>query len=327
MKAIELIASGAPEQLQLREVAAPQPQAGEVVIEVAWAGVNRPDCLQRQGLYPPPATANPRLGLEVSGRVIALGAGVSSLELGQPVCALCNGGGYAEQVSVPAGQCLPWPAGHDALAAAALPENYFTVWANVFELGQLQRGQSVLVHGAASGIGLTTVQLAQALGAEVCATVSSADKAGRLRQMGVQVVVPYREQSFAEVIAQHYPHGVDVIVDIVGGPYLAANLKLLALDGRLVFIGTLGGSTAELDIRYIMARRARLTGSTLRPRSVAEKTHLAQQLREQVWPLLEQGLARPVIDRVFDLAQASAAHRYLESNQAIGKVMLRVKGE
>ena len=303
----------------------PQPGEGEVLVRVAAAGVNRPDVAQRKGAYPPPPGASPHLGLEVAGTVAAAGPGVS-LGVGAPVCGLANGGGYAEYCVVPATQCLPWPRGYDAVRAAALPENFFTVWANLFDMGRLQAGEAVLVHGGSSGIGVTAIQLAHAFGAKVYATAGSAAKCEACVKLGADAAINYKEADFATSIKQ-FTNGalVDVVLDMVGGPYAQQNLRCLKMDGRLVIFAFLGGSkVAEFDLLSVMLRRLTITGSTMRPRTAAQKGAIAQALLREVWPKLEDGSVAPVIHQVFPLAEAAAAHRLMESSEHIGKIMLTV---
>jgi len=325
MKYIELKQPGDAENLHLAETAVPQPGPGELLIEVAAAGVNRPDIFQRKGLYPPPPGASPILGLEVAGRVAAFGADVSGWQVGDPVCALTPGGGYAEFCLAPAGQCLPIPAGLSPLEAAALPETLFTVWANLFERGRLAPGESVLIHGGTSGIGTTAIQLAKAFGATVYTTARTAEKCAACIALGADVAIPYTEQDFAAVIAEKTGRrGVDVILDMVGGDYLARDIASLAVDGRLVLIAFLGGATTTLDFTTVMTRRLTITGSTLRPLPLAAKARLAAALREQVWPRIAAGQLRPQIYRSFPLAEAAVAHRLMEQGEHIGKIMLTV---
>jgi len=323
-----IIADGAGGPEVLRPVAGPvpSPRPDEVLIRVLAAGVNRPDVAQRQGLYPPPPGASPILGLEVAGEVVQAGAEAGGLTPGARVTALVNGGGYGEFCVAPVAQCLPWPNGYDAIRAAALPETYFTVWANVFMLGRLSRGESLLVHGGTSGIGVTAIQLAGAFGATVFTTVGSEAKADACRRLGAAAAITYRTQDFAaEVLRLTDGRGVDVVLDMVGAPYFPRNLRVLAKDGRLVQIAFLHGATVEsFDLTPIMLRRLTVTGSTMRPRSTAEKGVIARALREQVWPMLDQGRCGPVIHRVFPLAEAAAAHTLLESGTNIGKIVLQV---
>jgi NADPH:quinone reductase len=319
---------GPPEVLTVAETQLPVPKEGEVLIRVAYAGVNRPDCMQRAGGYPPPPDASPILGLEVSGTIVALGEDVDSWHVGDVVCALTPGGGYAEYCTAPAAWCLPLPHGLSLLEAASLPENYFTVWHNVFERGRLQQGETLLVHGGSSGIGLSAIQLAKAFGATVITTVGSADKAAYCRGIGADHAVNYRERDFAaEVAAITAKRGVDVVLDMVGGDYIEKNLKCLALEGRLVIIAFLRGSRAEVDWRFIMLKRLTVTGSTMRASPHERKAAIAQALRERVWPLFEAGRLKPVIYRVFPLQEAAAAHALMESSQHIGKIMLAVRSE
>ncbi len=304
----------------------PQPQAGEVVIEVHYAGVNRPDVLQRCGRYPPPSGVSPILGLEVAGRVSAVASDVTQWKTGDLVCALTPGGGYAEYCAVPAWHCLPIPKGLSPQEAAALPENFYTVWTNVFERGRLKTGETFLVHGGSSGIGLTAIQLAKAFGATVYTTVGNKEKAEFCRKMGADAAINYREQDFAAEIGQlTNKKGVDLILDMVGGPYIEKNFQSLAFEGRLVQIAFLQGSKVTLDCMPIMLKRITFTGSTLRPRTVAQKATIGQDLLKQVWPLLESGKVKPVIHATFPLRDARLAHELMESSKHIGKIMLEVK--
>lgn len=324
MTAIAFAAPGGPEVLALTEIAIPTPQPDEVLIRVAAAGVNRPDILQRKGLYPPPPGASPILGLEAAGEVVEVGALAGPWRPGAHVTALCNGGGYAEYCAVPAGQCLPWPAGFDAVGAAALPETFFTVWANLFRRGRLVAGESALVHGGASGIGTTAIQLGRARGATMYATVGSAAKCAACLRLGAVAAIDYREQDFvAELRALTSERGVDVVLDMVGAPYLARNLRILARDGRLVLIAFQGGSKVEqFDFLPVMTRRLTITGSTMRPRTTAEKGAIAGELEAEVWPFLSAGTIAPVIHATFPLAEAAAAHRLMEEGTHIGKIVL-----
>lgn len=327
MRYIDHGAGGAPSVLTQKTGPVPVPREGEVLIRVAYAGVNRPDVLQRSGKYPPPPDASPYIGLEVSGQVAAIGAGVTDWKTGDAVCALCNGGGYAEYVAVPAGQVLPAPRGLSMVQAAALPETYFTVWANVIERGRLAAGETILIHGGSSGIGLTAIQMAKAWGATVYTTVGGADKAKVCSALGADAVINYREQDFVEEIAKLTgKRGVDVILDMVGGEYIAKNLRSLALEGRLVQIAFLQTPKVEVDWTTLMVRRLTFTGSTLRARPAADKARLARELRAQIWPKLEAGRMLPYIFREFDLADAAKAHELMESSTHIGKIMLRVGG-
>jgi putative PIG3 family NAD(P)H quinone oxidoreductase len=316
---------GEPEVMHLAEGACPRPGPGEILIRVAFAGVNRPDVLQRSGRYPPPPGASPWLGLEVSGEVIARGEGVNRWNEGDAVCALCNGGGYAAYVAVPAGQALPIPRGMQLDAAAALPETMFTVWANMIERGRLQAGERVLIHGGSSGIGMTAIQMAKAWGAMVWTTVGSAEKERAVLHIGADHVINYREKDFqAEVARLTDKQGVDLILDMVGGPYIEKNLRSLALEGRLVQIAFLQTPRVEIDWTLLMLRRLTFTGSTLRARSNAEKGRLANALQQHIWPRLEGGEMQPKLHAIFDLADAPKAHALMESSAHIGKIVLRV---
>jgi putative PIG3 family NAD(P)H quinone oxidoreductase len=317
---------GPPEVLALAETATPASQPGEVLIEVAYAGVNRPDCIQRAGNYPPPPDASPILGLEVAGAVVARGKDVTELQVGDRVCALTPGGGYAEYCATPAAFCLPYPKGLSALEAASLPENYFTVWNNLFDRARLAAGETVLIHGGSGGIGLTAIQLGHALGATTITTVGSEDKAAFCRTMGADHAINYRKQDFvAEVAAITGKRGVDVVLDMVGGDYIEKNLKCLALEGRMAIIAFLQGSRVTADWRHIMMKRLTVTGSTLRASPAERKAALARALRDKVWPLFASGKLKPVIHRVFPLGEAADAHRLMESSEHIGKIMLAVR--
>ncbi len=323
MRHIDMAAPGGPEVLTLATGPVPRPAAGEVLIRAAAAGVNRPDILQRTGNYPPPPGASSILGLEVSGTIAALGPGVTEWREGDPVCALVAGGGYAEYCVAPAPQCLPVPRGLSLISAAGLPETFFTVWSNVFDRGRLAAGESFLVHGGSSGIGTTAIQLAHAFGARVFATAGSPEKCAVCVELGAERAIDYRQEDFTAIIKEMTQgRGVDVILDMVGGPYVEKNLRALAIEGRLVQIAFLQGSKVTLDLAHVMMRRQTITGSTLRPRPVADKAAIANRLREEVWPLIEAGKVRPVIDRIFPLAEAAAAHRLMESSRHIGKILL-----
>ncbi len=314
--------AGGPEVLHIATGPVPQPGPGELLLRVEAAGVNRPDVQQRKGSYPPPPGASPLLGLEVAGEVVASN-GATRFPIGDRVCGLANGGGYAEYCTVPETQCLPWPAGYDAIRAAALPETYFTVWANLFDIGRLQPGQSALVHGGTSGIGVTAIQLAHEFGSRVYATAGSQEKCDACLRFGVDAAINYKEATAIKEFTAG--RGVDVILDMVGAPYAARNLRSLALDGRLVLIAFLGGAKAEeLDLTTIMVRRLTVTGSTMRPRTAAQKAAIAEALRAKVWPVLEAGRCGPVIHEVFPLDQAADAHRLMESSAHIGKIILKV---
>ena len=326
MNFIESVEAGEPGVLHLAAGPVPRPAPDEVLIRVFAAGVNRPDVLQRKGLYPPPPGANPVLGLEVAGEVAASGRAVAKLKAGDRVCALTNGGGYAEYCTVPELQCLPWPQRYDALRAAALPETYFTVWANLFQRELLAPGESLLVHGGTSGIGVTAIQLAREFGCRVYATAGSSVKCEACIQRGADAAINYRESDFEERIAALTGgRGVDVVLDIIGAPYTMRNLRCLALDGRLIQLAAMQGATVEaFDLMRVMSRRLLVTGSTLRPRTTAEKGLIAKDLYEKVWPILNAGRCGPVIHRVFPLAEAAAAHRLMEDSTHIGKIMLKV---
>jgi putative PIG3 family NAD(P)H quinone oxidoreductase len=316
---------GPPEVLTLAQTSVPKPRAEEVLIEVAYAGVNRPDLLQRAGAYPPPADASPIIGLEVAGSIAAVGESVRDRRVGDVVCALTPGGGYAEYCTTPASFCLPFPHGLSALEAAGLPENYFTVWNNVFDRAHLAAGETILIHGGSGGIGLTAIQLSKACGATVIATVGSAEKAAFCRGIGADHVVNYREQDFvAEVAAITGKRGVDVVLDIVGGDYFEKNLRCLALEGRLLLIAFLQSSRVNVDVRHVMVRRLTITGSTLRASPTKRKAEIATSLRQKVWPLFESGKLKQVVQRTFPLAEAAAAHALMESGAHIGKIMLEV---
>jgi putative PIG3 family NAD(P)H quinone oxidoreductase len=303
----------------------PVPGAGEVLIKVAAAGVNRPDVMQRRGRYPPPPGAPDIPGLEVAGTIDAVGSNVDELKTGDAVCALVAGGGYAEYCVAPAPQCLPAPRGLDLVSAAAIPETFFTVWTNVFERGRLRAGESILVHGGSSGIGTTAIQLARAHGARVFATAGSPEKCAACERLGAERAINYRDADFLEAVrAATGGKGVDVVLDMVGAEYFARNIDALAVEGRLVEIATLRGAKAELTIPTIMQRRLTITGSTLRPRSVAEKGAIARALHAHVWPLLESGAVKPIVYKTFPLTHAADAHRVMEAGEHIGKLVLVV---
>lgn len=330
MRRVEVSTPGGAESLHVAVAPLPSPGDGEVLIRVAGAGVNRPDVQQRKGLYPPPADASPILGLEVAGEVVALGAGVTSLHPGDRVCALVNGGGYAEYCAAPAVQCLPWPSGYDAVRAAALPETFFTVWANLFGLGfpdrsRLMPGASVLIHGGSSGIGTTAIQLARAFGARVFATAGSAEKCAACVGLGAEAAIDYRNEDFvARTLELTEKRGVDVVLDMVAGSYLSRNTRVLAKDGWLIVIAVQGGNTdPELDIRRVMLNRLTITGSTMRARTRAEKGEVAAGLLEHVWPKLDAGQCAPVIHGIFALEDVAEAHRLMESSTHIGKIVLK----
>jgi putative PIG3 family NAD(P)H quinone oxidoreductase len=323
MHYVGMTAPGGPEVLHLMTGPTPRPAAGEVLVRVAAAGVNRPDVLQRLGKYPQPAGASPILGLEIAGTVVAVGGGVERWRPGDDLCALVAGGGYAEYCVAPQPQCLPVPSGLTMVEAAALPETFFTVWVNLFQRARLQSGETALIHGGASGIGTTAIQLAKAFGARVFVTAGSAAKCSACRGLGADVAINYREEDFVTVVEQETEgHGVDVVLDMVGGSYFERNLSVLAVEGRLSQISFLGGSRVNLDARIVMTKRLTITGSTLRPRSPAEKGAIARELEARVWPLLVSGRIRPVIYRTFALGDAAEAHRVIDSDTHIGKLVL-----
>ena len=326
MKQVVTLAAGGPEVLHLERAPVPSPRADEVLIRVLAAGVNRADVLQRLGHYPPPADASPIIGLEVAGEVVAAGRDVSRPQVGERVCALTNGGGYAEYCVAPAVQCLPWPKDYDALHAAALPETYMTVWANLFQQGRLTRGESLLVHGGTSGIGTTAILLAREFGSRVHATAGTPQKCAACLDLGAESAIDYRQEDFVARIAEFTSgRGVDVILDIVGAAYFERNLRCLAIDGRLVLVGLMRGVTVErFSLLPVLTRRLVITGSSLRPRSTAEKGAIATTLRDQVWPILNAGRATPRIHAAFALDDVAAAHRLMESGAHIGKIVLRV---
>lgn len=324
MKAIEITASGGPEVLQLTDRPMPTAGHGEVVIKVAYAGVNRPDALQRAGLYNPPAGASDLPGLEASGEVVSVGAGVTGVGVGDLVCALLPGGGYAEFVSTPAAHCLPIPDGLSLKQAACLPETFFTVWSTVFMRGGLQGGERFLVHGGSSGIGTTAIQLARAFGARVFTTAGSDAKCAACLTLGAEQAINYHNEDFVDVMRS--VGRADLILDMVGGPYMQRNIKALANDGRIVQIAFLQGPKAALNMMEIMTRRLMITGATLRPQSDLAKSRIADQLREQVWPLLAAGKIAPVMDQEYPLSDAASAHSRMETNAHIGKIVLKVAG-
>lgn len=322
MQAVEITQAGGPDVLKLTTRPVPTPRAGEVVIRLAYAGVNRPDALQRAGLYAPPPSASDLPGLEGAGEIVALGAGVSEWALGDQVCALLPGGGYAEYVATSAAHCLPVPRGLSLKEAACLPETFYTVWSNVFQRGGLKSGERFLVHGGSSGIGTTAIQLAHSFGARVFATAGSAEKCKACADLGAEHTINYREEDFVEVLRAQ--GGANLILDMVGGDYLPRNVNALADDGRLVQIAFLQGPKVELNFSQVMMRRLTITGSTLRPQSDLAKARIAEALRTHVWPLLEAGKIAPVMDSEFPLAEAAAAHARLESSGHIGKIVLKV---
>ncbi len=327
MRAVDLLDFGGPEVLRAVERPVPRPGAGEVLIQVAAAGVNRPDILQRRGLYPPPPGAPTIPGLEVAGTVVALGEEALGLELGQPVCALLAGGGYAEYAAAPAGQCLPVPEELSLLEAAAMPETLFTVWTNLFERAYAREGEIVLVHGGTSGIGTMAIALCRLFRISIIVTCGSYDKCRRAEELGATHAINYREDDFvSEVRRITGGSGVDIVLDMVGGDYLARNIDCLAEEGRHVSIAVQRGPTAQLNIANVMVRRLMLTGSTLRPRSVAFKSMVAEEIARTVWPAVGEGRLRPVIDSVFPLDQAAEAHRRMEAGEHVGKIVLEMQG-
>lgn len=326
MMHVDLPQPGGPEAMVMARGPLPQVRAGELLLRVEAAGVNRPDVLQRQGAYPPPKDASPILGLEVAGEIVAIGAGVSGFSIGEKVTALANGGGYAAYCAVPAGQALPFPEGYDAVEAAALPETFFTVWANLFQMAGLTEGETVLIHGGTSGIGTTAIQLARAFGAEVFATAGSAEKCAACIALGAKRAINYREEDFAAVIREETgKRGVDAILDMVGAPYFERNIASLAKDGCLSMIAFLQGSIAEkVDLMPVMTKRLTVTGSTMRPRTAQEKQAIRDELLSEVWPLLEKGTVKPVIHAVMPFAEVAEAHRLMETSQHVGKIILKL---
>jgi putative PIG3 family NAD(P)H quinone oxidoreductase len=326
MAAVEVTTPGGPEVLKSTRRPVPKPKPGEVLIEVHAAGVNRPDVLQRTGNYNPPPGTTDIPGLEVAGRIAAVGPKVHDWKVADRVCALLAGGGYAEFCVAPAGQCLPVPVGFSMVEAAVLPETFFTVWSNVFERGRLQPGETLLVHGGSSGIGTTAIQLSRAFGARVFATAGTAEKCAACERLGAERAINYRTEDFAAVVKELTGgKGVDVVLDMVGGDYIASNIDCLAMDGRHVSIASLKGPRVTLDLYAVMRKRLTLTGSTLRPRSVADKAAIAAQLRKKVWPKLADGSIRPVVHRTFPLAEADKAHALMESSEHVGKIALVVR--
>ncbi|WP_232830811.1 NAD(P)H-quinone oxidoreductase [Tropicimonas sp. IMCC34011] len=324
MRAVEISEHGAPEVLRLTERPVPKPGPGEVLIRVAHAGVNRPDAAQRGGTYAPPPGASDLPGLEASGHVAATGESVGEWSVGDAVCALLPGGGYAEYVVCPASHCLPVPTDMSLREAACLPETFFTVWSNVFMRGHLEGGERFLVHGGSSGIGTTAIQLASAFGARVFATAGSAEKCAACEKLGAERAINYREEDFVSILKDE--GGADVVLDMVAGDYIARNLKAMAQDARLVIIAFLGGAKAEINFAPMMMNRQTITGSTLRPQSVEAKAKIARELRERVWPLLDAGRVAPVLDSEYDLEAAADAHRRMETSEHIGKISLKVAG-
>ncbi|MFI1201112.1 NAD(P)H-quinone oxidoreductase [Streptomyces sp. NPDC020883] len=325
MRAITIPEPGGPEALVWAEVPDPQPAEGEVLLEVAASAVNRADLLQRQGFYDPPPGASPYPGLECAGRIAAVGPGVHGWAVGDEVCALLSGGGYAEKVAVPAGQVLPLPPGVDLVTAASLPEVACTVWSNVFMIAHLRPGETLLVHGGASGIGTMAIQLAKAVGARVAVTAGGPEKLARCAELGADILIDYREQDFVQEIRKATDgKGADVILDIIGAKYLQRNVKALAVAGRLAIIGLQGGVKAELNLAALISKRAAITGTGLRARPVSEKSAIVAAVREHVWPLIGNGQVRPIVDRTLPMAEAAEAHRVLDASSHFGKVVLTV---
>ena len=325
MKVVEISEYGDADVLDIAERPIPEPASGEVLIKVAAAGLNRADVMQRNGQYPPPPGASDLLGLEVSGIVEAIAADAFGVSVGDEVCALLAGGGYAQYCTAPASSCLPIPKSLNIIEAGAVPETFFTVWTNVFMRGNLKEGERILVHGGTSGIGTTAIQLAAAIGARVCATAGSKEKCDATIELGADYAINYREFDFVEEIKTWTSgQGVDVILDIVGGAYFPKNIKCLASEGRLVIIATQGGLKAEINVLPIMLKRLTVTGSTLRSRTVSEKSKIAEELKKHAWPLLDSGEVKPIIDSIFPMAQVREAHRRLESGSHIGKVLLQM---
>ena len=325
MIAIGIREPGPPEVLVPVERPTPAVAAGEVLIKVAAAGVNRPDVMQRHGKYPPPPGASDIPGLEIAGEIVGVASDVTSWRTGERVCALVSGGGYAEYCSAPAPQCLPIPGGLDLIQAAAIPETFFTVWTNVFERGRLVAGETILIHGGSSGIGTTAIQLARAFGARVIATAGSDEKCSACQSLGAEVAINYRSTDFVTTVRDTTGgRGVDVVLDMVGGEYLQRNVDCLARDGRLVQIGLLSGAKSQINMGLVLQRRLWITGSTLRARSIAEKAAIAGAVQQHVWPLLEAGTVRVLVHATFPLRQASEAHRVMESSSHIGKLVLTV---
>ncbi|MYU54908.1 MULTISPECIES: NAD(P)H-quinone oxidoreductase [Streptomyces] len=325
MRAITIPEPGGPEALVWADVPDPLPAEGEVLIDVVASAVNRADLLQRQGFYDPPPGSSPYPGLECAGRIAALGPGVHGWAVGDEVCALLAGGGYAEKVAVPAGQVLPLPAGLDLVSAAALPEVACTVWSNVFMIAHLRPGETLLVHGGASGIGTMAIQLAKAVGARVAVTAGGPEKLARCAELGADILIDYREQDFVQEIRKATDgKGADVILDIIGAKYLQRNVKTLAVNGRLAIIGMQGGVKAELNLAALLSKRAAITGTGLRARPLSEKAAIVAAVREHVWPLIGNGRVRPIVDRTIPMADAAEAHRVVDASTHVGKVVLTV---
>lgn len=326
MRYVDLPTHGGPEVMRLATGPLPHPRPGEILVRVEAAGVNRPDVAQRQGTYPPPKDASPILGLEIAGEVVALGEGVTDIRIGDHVCALANGGGYAEYCTVPATQALSFPKGYDAVKAAALPETFFTVWANLFQMAGLTEGETVLIHGGSSGIGTTAIQLAKAFGATVYTTAGSAEKCAACMDLGAARAINYKAEDFVEIVKEETAgKGVDVVLDMIGASYFDRNLQVLAKDGCLSIIAFLGGSTVEkANLAPIMVKRLTVTGSTMRPRTAEEKRAIRDELVAEVWPLVEGGEVAPVIHAVLPFEEVVEAHRLMESSAHIGKIVLKL---
>ncbi len=326
MRYVDLPTHGGPEVMRLATGPLPQPRSGEILVRVEAAGVNRPDVAQRQGTYPPPKDASPILGLEIAGEVVALGEGVTDVRIGDHVCALANGGGYAEYCTVPATQALSVPKGYDAVKAAALPETFFTVWANLFQMAGLTEGETVLIHGGSSGIGTTAIQLAKAFGATVYTTAGSAEKCAACMDLGAARAINYKAEDFVEIVKEETAgKGVDVVLDMIGASYFDRNLQVLAKDGCLSIIAFLGGSAVEkANLAPIMVKRLTVTGSTMRPRTAEEKRAIRDELVAEVWPLIEGGEVAPVIHAVLPFEEVVEAHRLMESSEHIGKIVLKL---
>lgn len=326
MRHVDLTTHGDPEVMRLVEGPLPSPRPGEVLVKVEAAGVNRPDVAQRQGAYPPPKDASPILGLEIAGEIVGLGTGVTDFQIGDRICALANGGGYAEYCAVPASQAMPFPKGYDAVKAAALPETFFTVWANLFQMAGLTEGETVLIHGGSSGIGTTAIQLAKAFGATVYTTAGSAEKCAACMDLGAARAINYKAEDFVEIVKEETQgKGVDVVLDMIGAAYFDRNLQVLAKDGCLSIIAFLGGSTVEkASLAPIMVKRLTVTGSTMRPRSPEEKRAIRDDLMTEVWPRLQRGELAPVIHTVLPFEQVIEAHRLMESSEHIGKIVLKL---
>lgn len=325
MRFVDLPSFGEPQVMTIARKPLPILKPGEILVRVEAAGVNRPDVAQRQGTYPPPKEASPILGLEIAGEVVDVAPGVKEFAIGNKVCGLANGGGYAEYCVLPAGQALRFPNGYDAVRAAAVPETFFTVWANLFQMAGLTEGESVLIHGGSSGIGTTAIQLAHAFGATVYTTAGSKEKCEACEKLGAKRAINYREEDFAEVIKAETAHGVDIILDMIGAAYLEKNLASLARDGCLSIIAFLGGAVADkANLQPIMVKRLTVTGSTMRPRTVEEKRAIRDDLFSQVWPLLDEGTVAPVIHKVFSFDDVVEAHRLMETSDHIGKIMLKL---